>query len=254
MTSLKIHEQIAFLRRQKGLTQEELAKALGVSNQAVSKWEAGQCCPDIGLLPDIAALFGVTIDQLMGYGPAKSFDRLYLDIKAHFEQLPEADCFDRAFRLAVLLHEAACSKGYKARLPWSAEKNHGLEPGPFHWGFSVCSEPEGSTVLSEAGVFLTVGTHKEAKPAQLQAMFQLLKTLGDPDTFKTLFALYSLTAEVNQYASLPDLAAKAKLSPEAAGKALEHIPVETAPGDETLYRLAGCFMHIPPLLMLLCEQ
>ncbi len=67
MTTIKINEQIAFLRKQKGLTQEELAGALGVTNQAVSKWESAQCCPDIQLLPLIADYFGVSIDELMGH-------------------------------------------------------------------------------------------------------------------------------------------------------------------------------------------
>lgn len=64
--SLKINEQIMALRKQKGITQGELADVLGVSNQSVSKWESGQCCPDIQLLPTLAAYFEVSIDELMG--------------------------------------------------------------------------------------------------------------------------------------------------------------------------------------------
>ena len=67
MALVKINEQIVCLRRQKGVTQKELAQVLGVSCQAVSKWESSRCCPDIQLLPDIAQFFGVSIDRLMGY-------------------------------------------------------------------------------------------------------------------------------------------------------------------------------------------
>lgn len=59
-------------RRELGLTQEALANQLGVTNQAVSKWESDQTCPDISLLPKIADLFGVTIDQLFGREGAKA--------------------------------------------------------------------------------------------------------------------------------------------------------------------------------------
>lgn len=58
--------KIAELRKEKGMTQESLANALGVSNQAVSKWEANQSCPDIQLLPQLADFFGVTLDNLFG--------------------------------------------------------------------------------------------------------------------------------------------------------------------------------------------
>ena len=43
MNGIRINEQIAFLRREKGITQETLAKHLNVTNQTVSKWESGQC-------------------------------------------------------------------------------------------------------------------------------------------------------------------------------------------------------------------
>lgn len=57
---------IAALRREKGLTQDALAAQLGVSAQAVSKWENGLSCPDILMLPEIAELFGVSVDALFG--------------------------------------------------------------------------------------------------------------------------------------------------------------------------------------------
>ncbi|MBO4325676.1 MAG: helix-turn-helix transcriptional regulator [Clostridia bacterium] len=48
------------------LSTEKLAQALGVTNQAVSKWESAQCCPDVMLIPEIANYFGVTTDELFG--------------------------------------------------------------------------------------------------------------------------------------------------------------------------------------------
>ncbi len=57
---------IAALRREKGLTQDALAAQLGVSAQAVSKWENGLSCPDILMLPEIAEFFDVSVDALFG--------------------------------------------------------------------------------------------------------------------------------------------------------------------------------------------
>ena len=62
---MTIGKRIAQLRREKGLTQEELANRMGVSPQAVSKWENDQTCPDISALPKLARLFGVTVDELL---------------------------------------------------------------------------------------------------------------------------------------------------------------------------------------------
>ena len=58
-------KRIAALRREKELTQDALAEVLGVSPQAVSKWENDQTCPDISLLPKLAQELGVTVDELL---------------------------------------------------------------------------------------------------------------------------------------------------------------------------------------------
>ena len=58
--------QIALLRKQNNITQEALAQQLGVTNQAVSKWESDQCCPDVTLLPKLADIFHISIDTLFG--------------------------------------------------------------------------------------------------------------------------------------------------------------------------------------------
>ncbi len=60
-----IGTRIAALRKAHGYTQEELAEKLGVSGQAVSKWENDISYPDILMLPKIASLFGVTTDELL---------------------------------------------------------------------------------------------------------------------------------------------------------------------------------------------
>ena len=57
-----IGKRICALRKERGMKQEELAQRLDVSGQAVSKWENDQTCPDIGLLPRLAEVFGVTTD------------------------------------------------------------------------------------------------------------------------------------------------------------------------------------------------
>ena len=60
-----LSERIAALRKERGLTQEQLGKMVGVSYQAVGKWEKGGA-PDVELLPVLAAQLGVTIDALFG--------------------------------------------------------------------------------------------------------------------------------------------------------------------------------------------
>lgn len=61
---MELGKKIEYYRKQKQMTQEALANMVNVSNQAVSKWESGQSCPDITLLCRLADIFEVTLDEL----------------------------------------------------------------------------------------------------------------------------------------------------------------------------------------------
>ena len=86
---LNIGMNIKRLRLAKGLTQEQLAELLTISTAAVSKWEAKNTYPDITMLFPLAEIFGVTVDELLGYDEAKAnadvdkilaeYQRLYVD-------------------------------------------------------------------------------------------------------------------------------------------------------------------------------
>lgn len=62
---MTVGKRIAALRREKSLKQDDLAQVLEVSPQAVSKWENDQTCPDISLLPKLAKILGVSVDELL---------------------------------------------------------------------------------------------------------------------------------------------------------------------------------------------
>ena len=86
---LNIGMNIKRLRLAKGLTQEQLAELLTISTAAVSKWEAKNTYPDITMLFPLAEIFGVTVDELLGYDEAKAkadmdkilaeYQRLYVE-------------------------------------------------------------------------------------------------------------------------------------------------------------------------------
>jgi len=111
---LNFGENIRKLRTEHGLTQEKLAEFLGVSFQAVSKWERGDSVPDIFMLPIIASFFGVTTDYLLQYDRMESereieaYEALYYQLwqsgerKALMEKMKEAvNRYPAEYRLLV---------------------------------------------------------------------------------------------------------------------------------------------------------
>lgn len=85
---LDLGSRIRTLRHRDGRTQEELANALGVTSQAVSRWESGGSYPDMNLIPSIANYFGITIDELFGYENQREqkIDRLATQIRQMIRQ------------------------------------------------------------------------------------------------------------------------------------------------------------------------
>ena len=73
---MKFSENLKYLRKQAGLTQEQLAEKLNVSRQAITKWESGQSLPDIENLKEISYIFSVSIDSLVAELDCKSTTKL----------------------------------------------------------------------------------------------------------------------------------------------------------------------------------
>ncbi|MBR0420561.1 MAG: helix-turn-helix domain-containing protein [Erysipelotrichaceae bacterium] len=65
MDQIKIGKFIAALRKEKNMTQSELAEKLGVSNRAVSKWETGKSMPDSGIMLELCALLSINVNELL---------------------------------------------------------------------------------------------------------------------------------------------------------------------------------------------
>ena len=69
MKEINIAKVLVKKRKEKGITQDELANYIGVSKASVSKWETEQSYPDVTFLPQLAAYFNISIDELMDYKP-----------------------------------------------------------------------------------------------------------------------------------------------------------------------------------------
>lgn len=78
MTTFNFSKNVTQLRRNKKITQEELAEFIGVTKASVSKWETGATMPDIVILPQLASFFDVSVDNLLGYEPQLSREQIQL--------------------------------------------------------------------------------------------------------------------------------------------------------------------------------
>ena len=101
-TKIKIGEKIRLLRKKNDVTQDKLADHLGVTPQAVSRWESGVCYPDMNYLPAIADYFSVTMDDLLCYNGAQKAAK----VSEYLEQVESLLDRDRVGEALELLRAA----------------------------------------------------------------------------------------------------------------------------------------------------
>lgn len=258
MNEIKINEQIAFLRKQKGLTQEDLAKTLGVTNQAVSKWESAQCCPDIQLLPSIAKLFEVSVDELLGYTPASTSEDIVLMLCRKIEALPKGDDFGFVFRMAAALHAIIFSKEMTSvpntNSGWDTED--AIEhAGNAEWGYSSWNISGTSTIMRNGVVFFANNKSLSLVNSDLNRIVSIIKPFSDVKNLKIAAALYRLTVHSEDaYATEVQICDESGIPAE---KVQDCLKGELAPfilekyGTERGFRFDGEYMNILPILSLM---
>lgn len=88
--NISIDERLRELRREKGNTQQDLATHLGISVQAISKWERNEGYPDISMLPYLAAYYDTSVDDLLGVGELRKREQIHSYIQKAKELHPDS--------------------------------------------------------------------------------------------------------------------------------------------------------------------
>lgn len=256
MTTLKINEQIAFLRKQKGLTQEELANALGVTNQAVSKWESAQCCPDIQLLPTIAEMFDVSVDELLGYKATSTTADIILELRERIDSLPKGEDFDFTFRTAAALHSILFSKLMAGANPGWDTDDAIEHAGKAEWGYSSMNIPGITTTMRKGTVMFSnnSGLDLNLMRNDIRRIVSILKDFADYDTLRIASAMYVLTVhDENAYTTPECISEKCGVSVDKivaclGGSLSSYITEDTK--NVGCYRFEGWYMNLLPLFSL----
>ena len=206
MKDINIARNISELRKQKGITQEQLAAALNISSQAVSKWETGISVPDTLTLPLIAEYFGVGIDSLF-YGNYVSGNILY-----------EA-CYQ-----TVLQHPQMSKESYEEALMLFANAHHGISHGNLRNAPNDCvvhiSNENGVSLLygNGYGTILTRDFFSNINQSTVDFAMKLLPVICEKNRLLVCMAIISMSD-----IGFSELQEKLQLSQEKLREALDFL-------------------------------
>ena len=125
MDQIKIGNLLKTLRKEKGITQEQLAEALGVTNRSVSRWETGANLPDFDLLMELASYYNVGIEELLN-GERKDE---HMDKKDEAVLLKVSDYESTAFLNATRRMRFAYLVGAISLIAYIVMRSPGVDPG-----------------------------------------------------------------------------------------------------------------------------
>ena len=184
MKEINIGKNILSLRRKNGITQEQLASALNISPQAVSKWETNTAQPDTLILPLIADYFNVSIDYLF-YGQKALYEEIYDDV---FEK--------------VSSNPHMSSESFEDVLNVFGYAHHGISTGNLIEDF-VRIDPRPAQLSNENGVSLLAGIgygailtrsfFEHVTPDTAEFAASLLPVLADKNAFLVCMAILSMS-------------------------------------------------------------
>lgn len=219
--TIKIAENLQLLRKEKGMTQEEIAAVFGVTSQSISKWELGLSCPDITQLPKIAEYYKISVDELLGYKPMSSINSIYVQMKGLIDNtLDFNDKQDISYRLAKLA----------ATLVWQKEQDvaNKIISGKMPKSLSYGQRHNGLSVNYTNTLFIAnFKNWPSYDVTTVRKVYKYLNKLSNFNTLKVLFALFDLMIEsgMSKSWSAIEIAKKAKVDEDDVFKAFNYLDI-----------------------------
>ena len=183
MNQQNIGKNITELRKKMGITQEDLAKELNISAQAISKWETNTCLPDTQMLPLIAAYFNVSVDYLF-YGEDVAYDDLYTKIQKKTAAYPQMsiDSYEEALKCFAAAHHGISHGNLYGQKLYYDEPAH-------------ISDENGLSLLSGKGygAIVTRRFFENITEETLKFTAPIMKALSDLSALRVTTAIVSMS-------------------------------------------------------------
>lgn len=217
---MSIAENIAKYRKAMGFTQEQLGEMLGVTNQAVSKWESAVSMPDVMLLPKIADALGITLEELYGIEKTRTEEKVTADAfpKAANDHLIEYFVRQSGMRFVFTGSEEENLEYHRKKLCESSDCVLG------------CISDEAGAVFASGDLSYINTDYKTTGSETVfikREIASILKKLSDPTVRQVLAYMYKesfAVKETNNKAFLvASVAADCGLDEETAFEAIEHL-------------------------------